>query len=120
MVADEEIEVGISGHITEGIEVAESRIIRARSLGLPTGALEILSDTAEDGNWRNRIICLGSFAYNLGAIEFERAGILRGLIGFNQGVVVDLSARHFFERGAQVEFVPAQYKTLTLEGEKIF
>lgn len=120
MVAGEEIEIGISGHVAEGIEVTESRIVRARSLGQPTGALDILDDTAKDENWRNKAICLGSFAYNVGIIEFERAGLLRGFIGLHQGVVVDQAARHFFELDAQVEYLPAQYLSLSLEGLEIF
>ena len=119
MVCGEEIEVGISGHIADGVEVGESRIIRARSLGLPTGALDVLEDTSEDPNWKNRVICLGSFAYNVANIEFARAGLLRGFIGFNQGVVVDLTAQHFVGQ-TKPEYLLAQYKTLDLEGQKIF
>ncbi len=99
--------------------MGESRIVRARSLGLPTGALDVLEDTAEGSNWENRVICLGSFAYNVANVEFTRAGLLRGFIGFNQGVVVDLTAEHFTGQTTP-EYLPAQYKTLSLDGQKIF
>lgn len=119
MIPGEEIEVGISGHVADGVEVGESRIVRARSLGLPTGALDILEDTVEDPTWKNRVICLGSFVYNVANVEFDRAGLLRGFIGCDRGVVVDLSAQHFVGQ-IKPEYLLAQYKTLDLEGQKIF
>jgi hypothetical protein len=119
MVEGEEITIGMSGQVANGVEATESRVIRARSLGLSSGAIEVLDDSDRELNWRNRIICLGSFAYNLGNVEFQRAGLLRGYIGHDKGVVVDLSAQHFTEQ-LPPEFLLAQYKTLALEGQKIF
>ena len=119
MVEGEQIEVGISGHVAEGVEVGESRIIVARSLGLPTGALEVIQDTVNGGDsWLNRRVCLGSLTFGLGQAGFLRGGLLRGFIGYDQAVAVDLTAQHF--EAGDYECLPAQYKTLDLEGHHIF
>lgn len=119
MVAGEEITVGISGHIAGDIEVDESRIIKALSVGTSAGALEVIEDTAETDNWQGRVICLGSFAYNISNVDFSSPGLLRGFIGADQGVAVDLSGEHF-TGSSDPGYMLAQYKTLDLEGQPIF
>lgn len=119
MVEGEQVEIGISGSMSEGFEVGESRIIVARSLGLTTGALEVIQDTSTDNtNWSDSRICLGSIAFTLGGIELQKGGLLRGFLGNKMGVVVDPTAQHF--EAGEPEHLLAQYTTLSLEGHVIF
>jgi hypothetical protein len=118
MVEGEQIEVGFQGRTPEGIQLEEKRLLVARSLGLSTGALEVIEDTAEFENWAGRTLCLGSYAFQALGVEFTRPGLLRGLIGLRQGVVIDLSAQHFV--GQAPDYLLAEYDSLTLEDETIF
>lgn len=119
MVEGEEIQIGIQGYSPEGVmEVEVSRLVVARALGRTDGALEVIDDTNAEDSWRNRTICLGSYSFSANGIEFKEPGLLRGFIGQNQGVVVDLSAQHFV--GEPPSFLLAEYASLSLETESIF
>lgn len=119
LVAGETIRVGINGTSPEGVVLEPSRTITARATVQHGGVLEVLEDTASDDSWRDRMICLGSFAYKLGDLEFTRGGLLRGMIANSAGVVVDLGAQHFVG-DTEPNFLMAEYEALQLEGEIIF
>lgn len=120
LVPEESIEVSFSG-VIEGVEVVEERIIRARCIDPRIGSLEVLEDSAElDESWSGRIVCLGSYASAIANITFEKAGLLRGVVGLNQGVVVDLAGRHFNHPDSVVEYKMAEYETLFLQEQRIF
>jgi hypothetical protein len=119
MVAGETIRVGINGTSPEGVVLEPSRSITARATGQHGGVLEVLDDTAPEDSWRDRMICLGSFAYKLGNLEFIRGGLLRGMIANGAGVVVDLNGQHFVG-DTEPNFLKAEYETLILEDQVIF
>lgn len=119
MVEGEEIQMGIQGYSPEGVMEGEvSRFVVARALGRADGALEIIDDTNAEDNWRDRTICLGSYSFSANGIEFTSPGVLKGFIGHHQGVVVDLSARHF--DGEPPSLLLAEYASLSLESQSIF
>ncbi len=119
MAPEEVIEVGISGRTPEGIDIEQSRNITARALGIKNGALEILDDTAEIDNCRGKVICLGSYAFNIAGVQFSSPGLLRGFIAFENGVVVDQSASHFTGE-IPPTYLMAEYSDLILEDQVIF
>lgn len=118
MVEGEEIEISTQSHTPEGVQLEAARTLSARALGTATGAVEIIDDSNTEDSWLNRVVCLGSYSFSANGIEFTEAGILRGFIGHNQGVVVDLSARHFI--GNDPTVLLAEYASLSLEGQQIF
>jgi len=118
MVPGEEIEVMINGETNDGMHVEESRLVRATCIEPKIGGLEVTTDTATRENWAGKHICLGSYAFSLGNIAFSRAGLLRGMINLNNGVVIDLSAQHF--TGEPPTYLMAEYQTLSLQDQRIF
>ncbi len=118
MIPDEKIEVGISGVTRDGIQVEEDRIIIAALVEQRIGKLRVLEDTASGENWAGKDICLGSSVFSLGEIELARGGLLRGLIGVGQGVVVDFTASHFTRE--EPTYLMAEYHTLSLQDQRIF
>lgn len=117
----EALKVAISGVTPEGTQLEQNRFVTARVLGLKTGALEVIEDTAEVDSWQSKTICLGSYAFSLanGSVEFSSPGLLRGYIGANQGVIVDLSGEHFFGETPPVNLM-AEYESAWIEDEVIF
>ncbi len=118
MVPDEELEVTISGVSRDGVQIEEDRIVRAALVEQRIGKLHVLEDTASGENWAGRDICLGSSVFSLGEIELVRGGLLRGMIGLGQRVVVDFSAAHF--TGEDPTYLMAEYQALSLQDQRIF
>ncbi len=118
MMPNEELEVGITGLSRDGVQVEKNRIIRAALTEQRIGKLYVIEDTATGDNWVGRDICLGSSVVSLGEVELLRGGLLRGLIGLGQGVVVDFSAQHFVRE--EPNYLMAEYQTLSLQDQKIF
>lgn len=118
MMPGEEIEVMINGESNDGMHVEESRLVRATCIEPKIGGLEVTADSATRENWTGKHICLGSYAFSLGGIVFSRAGLLRGMINMNNGVVVDFSAQHF--NGEPPTYLMAEYQTLSLQDQRIF
>ena len=115
----EVIQAAISGKTPDAIKLEEDRTITARALGTRVGALEIIEDTATEDSWKNRTICLGSYAFSTAGIGFHTPGLLRGMINQNAGVVVDFSVEHFVGNQPP-SYLLAEYETLHLEGVLIF
>lgn len=118
MMPDEELEVTISGASRDGVQIEEDRIVRAVLVEQRIGKLHVIEDTATIEKWTDRDICLGSSVFSLGEIELVRGGLLRGMIGLGQGVVVDFSAQHF--TGLEPTYLMAEYHTLSLQDQRIF
>lgn len=118
MLPDEKIEVGIGGVTRDGIQVEEDRIITAALVEQRTGKLHVLEDTASGENWTGKDICLGSSVFSLGEVELARGGLLRGMIGLGQGVVVDFTASHFTRE--EPTYLMAEYHALSLQDQRIF
>lgn len=119
LVPEEEIKVSFSG-VVDGIEVVQNRIIRARCVNPDIGSLEVIEDsTNTEESWLERTICLGSYAFSLAGADFQTPGLLRGTIGYEQGVVVDLRGQHFRDE-RDFGLPMAEYKTLHLQEQRIF
>jgi len=118
MVPDEELEVTIHGLSTENVQIEEDRVVRAALIDQRVGKLHVIHDTAANENWTGKDVCLGSSVLYLGDIKLARGGLLRGMIGLGQGVVVDLSAQHF--TGEAPDYLMAEYLALSLQDQQIF
>ncbi len=119
LVAGEVIEIDISGESLEGVVLDQSRRVTARAIGTRAGSLEVLEDSAREGNWQGLTVCFGSYAFSLAGMQFSSPGLLRGFIGHRQGVMVDLTGEHFVGATPPTQLM-AEYETLHLEGRRIF
>lgn len=84
------------------------------------GVFRILEDEMGNSEWANRQLSFGTYAAGHGPIAFESPGILRGFITPGGCVTVDLAGKDFFNEGADIQYYPDIYVSLSVNDTEIF